>query len=147
MEPDAIFKQVFKIDGGDYINGGDASCQISNILKEVGIGAETILRVTVAAYEAEMNVVIYADKGTLDFRVYPGKIRMVVADQGPGIADIPRAMEEGFSTATAEVREMGFGAGMGLPNIQRNADVLNVGSEPGRGTRLEIIVNLPENHA
>lgn len=143
MAPDVIFEREFKIAGGDFINGGDASCQIGTILKEVGIDPDIILRSTVAAYEAEMNVVIYARSGTIYFRVNNSKIVMKVEDKGNGIADIEQAMKPGFSTATDEVREMGFGAGMGLPNIKKNADIFHLESKPGKGTKLEIIINLP----
>jgi anti-sigma regulatory factor (Ser/Thr protein kinase) len=143
MNSDVIFEQTFEISGGDFINGGDASCQVSNILKDVGIDPDTILRATVAAYEAEMNVVIYARSGTLFFYVDSGKILLRVEDEGNGINDIELAMQEGYSTATEEIREMGFGAGMGLPNIKKNADVFNITSVPGTGTTLEIIIHIP----
>lgn len=142
MAADIIFKQAFKINGGDFINGGDASCRIGTILKEVGIDPDIILRTTVAAYEAEMNVVIYARSGTMYFSISSDKIFLKVEDEGNGIEDIDLAMKEGYSTATEEIREMGFGAGMGLPNIKKNADVFNITSEPGKGTRLEITLNL-----
>ena len=143
MAANVIFKQEFKIEGGDFVNGGDASCQIGTILKEVGIDPDIILRSTVAAYEAEMNVVIYARQGTLFFSINTDQIVLKVVDEGPGIANVELAMQEGYSTATAEVREMGFGAGMGLPNIKRNADVFNLASTVGEGTQLEIVFYLP----
>jgi serine/threonine-protein kinase RsbT len=143
MAANLIFKQEFKIEGGDFVNGGDASCQIGILLKEVGIDPDIILRSTVAAYEAEMNVVIYARQGTMYFSINTDQIVLKVEDEGPGIEDVEIAMQEGYSTATAEVREMGFGAGMGLPNIKRNADVFNINSIAGRGTQLEIVFNLP----
>jgi serine/threonine-protein kinase RsbT len=143
MTSDLIFKQEFKIQGGDFVNGGDASCEIGNILKEVGIDHDIILRCTVAAYEAEMNVVIYARKGMMYFSINTDKIIMRLEDEGQGIKDIGLAMQEGYSTATDEIRELGFGAGMGLPNIKRNADIFNISSTVGKGTRLEIILKLP----
>jgi serine/threonine-protein kinase RsbT len=143
MASDLIFKQEFKIQGGDFINGGDASCQIGTILKEVGVDPDLILRSTVAAYEAEMNVVIYARHGTMHFSIDTAQIVLKVEDEGPGIENVELAMQEGYSTATAEVREMGFGAGMGLPNIKRNADVFNLDSTVGKGTQLEIVFRLP----
>lgn len=144
MKSDIIYEQEFKIKGGDYINGGDASCQIGTILKEVGIDPEIILRLTVASYEAEMNVVIYAQSGTMYFCVTTDKILLKIKDKGKGIENIELAMQEGYSTATEEIRELGFGAGMGLPNIKRNADIFNIKSEVGKGTKLEIIVNLSD---
>jgi anti-sigma regulatory factor (Ser/Thr protein kinase) len=143
MKSDIIFEQEFNIEGGDFINGGDASCQIGNILKDVGISPDIILRLTVAAYEAEMNAVIYARKGILYFCVSTDKILLKLEDEGSGIEDIEQAMQEGYSTATAEIREMGFGAGMGLPNMKRNSDIFNISSEVGKGTTVEIIVSLP----
>jgi anti-sigma regulatory factor (Ser/Thr protein kinase) len=138
-----IFTQEFKIQGGDFINGGEASIQIGTILKEVGIEPDIILRCTVAAYEAEMNVVIYARKGTMYFSINTDKIVLKVEDEGRGIENIELAMQNGYSTATEEIREMGFGAGMGLPNIKKNADIFNISSNVGKGTTLEIIINLP----
>lgn len=136
------FTQEFKIQGGDFVNGGEASIQIGNILKEVGIDPEIILRTTVAAYEAEMNVVIYARKGRMYFSINNDKIVLKVEDEGRGIEDIELAMQHGYSTATEEIREMGFGAGMGLPNIKKNADIFNISSNVGKGTKLEIIIHL-----
>ncbi len=144
MAPDTVFKQRFKIKGGDFINGGDASLEIGNILKEVGVSPDIILRATVAAYEAEMNVVIYARAGTLYFHVNTDKIELRVEDEGQGINDIGLAMQEGYSTATEEIREMGFGAGMGLPNINKNADDFNITSIVGKGTKLKMIIKLPK---
>jgi anti-sigma regulatory factor (Ser/Thr protein kinase) len=138
-----IFKQEFKIQGGDFINGGEASCQIGTILKEVGVDPDIILRCTVAAYEAEMNTVIYARKGTMYFSIDTNKIVLKVRDKGRGIVDIGQAMQKGYSTATEEIREMGFGAGMGLPNIKKNADIFNISSKVGKGTTLEIVIHLP----
>ena len=143
MTSDVIFTQEFKIQGGDFVNGGDASCQIGTILKEVGVDPDIILRCTVAAYEAEMNVVIYAREGTMYFSIDPDNIVLKVEDIGQGIEDIGRAMQTGYSTATEEIREMGFGAGMGLPNIKKNADIFNINSNVGKGTKLEIIIHLP----
>jgi anti-sigma regulatory factor (Ser/Thr protein kinase) len=143
MKSEIIFEQKFNVEGGDFINGGDASCQIGNILKDVGIPPDIILRLTVAAYEAEMNTVIYARRGRMYFRVSTDKILLKLVDEGNGIEDIEQAMEEGYSTATAEIREMGFGAGMGLPNMRRNSDTFNISSEVGKGTIVEIVVNLP----
>ncbi|MCP4150834.1 MAG: anti-sigma regulatory factor [bacterium] len=142
MTTKPTFKQEFSIEGGDFINGGDASCHIANILKDVGIDPDIILRITVAAYEAEMNAVIYAHSGTLYFTVEENKILLNVHDKGPGIENIQQAMKPGFSTASDKVREMGFGAGMGLPNIKKNSDSFTITSEPGVGTKLEICVNL-----
>jgi len=142
---DVIYQQKFDVQGGDFINGGEASCKISTILKEIGIDPDIILRVAVASYEAEMNVVMYAQRGSILFTVTPVKLVLLIQDTGPGIKDIDQAMVPGYSTATDEMREMGFGAGMGLPNIKENSDELNISSKLGKGTKLEIIITIPRN--
>ncbi|MGB9721057.1 MAG: ATP-binding protein [bacterium] len=142
MEKDIVLQEEFEITGGDYVNGGVASCRIKNILKEIGIDAEIVRRVAIASYEAEMNVVMYAKKGKMEFLLNSKKILIKVVDEGPGIPDIELAMQPGYSTATEEMREMGFGAGMGLPNIKKNADILNINSTVDKGTILEIVINL-----
>jgi len=115
---------------------------LRNILKQIGISPLVIRRVSTASYEAEMNVVLYARRGTLSFMVTPEKITIVVEDEGQGIADIGLAMQEGYSTASREIREMGFGAGMGLPNIKKNADELEISSEVGLGTTVRFSVKI-----
>ncbi|MEO0161593.1 MAG: ATP-binding protein [candidate division WOR-3 bacterium] len=142
MEQETILSEEFEITGGDFINGGMASCRIKNILKEIGIDAEIMRRVAIASYEAEMNVVMYAKKGKMKLILTPHRIVIKVEDEGPGIPDIELAMQPGYSTATPEMREMGFGAGMGLPNIQKNADIFNINSTVGKGTNLQIVINL-----
>ena len=122
------------------------STEIKGMLKELGIDAAIIRRVAIATYEAEMNVVMYAEQASLTLKVTPRAITITVVDRGPGIPDIELAMQEGYSTATAEMRELGFGAGMGLPNIRRNADEFNITSTVGKGTRLKITVNLNETN-
>jgi anti-sigma regulatory factor (Ser/Thr protein kinase) len=133
-----VFSQSFTIEGNDFLGAGKASTEIKTILKQLGIDANTIRRVAIATYEAEMNVVMYAKRATLTFQVTPQMITIVVEDQGPGISDIDLAMQEGYSTATAEMREMGFGAGMGLPNIRKNSDNFVITSVTGKGTNLTI---------
>lgn len=147
MEQEEILTEEFEITGGDYVNGGAASCKVKNILKEIGIDAEIIRRVAIASYEAEMNVVMYAKKGLMKFTLTPHRIIIKVDDEGPGIPDIKLAMQPGYSTATPEMREMGFGAGMGLPNIEKNADIFNISSTVEKGTNLEIIINLNSKNA
>ncbi len=140
MPAESIFGQGFIIKGGDFANAGEVSCKVRNILKEIGINSDIIRRTAIIAYEAEMNVVMYAREGTLSFEVTPDRIKLVMEDKGDGIEDIELAMQEGYSTATDEIREMGFGAGMGLPNIKRNSDDFRVSSIVGKGTRLEVII-------
>ncbi|KPL19534.1 MAG: anti-sigma regulatory factor [candidate division Zixibacteria bacterium SM23_81] len=142
MASETSFQQEFAIEGGDFNNAGRASSRLRNILKQIGISPLVIRRVSTASYEAEMNVVLYARRGTLSFMVTPEKITIVVEDEGQGIADIGLAMQEGYSTASREIREMGFGAGMGLPNIKKNADELEISSEVGLGTTVRFSVKI-----
>ena len=137
------FKNRFQVFGRDFANAGRVSTAIKEILKDLGVQAAIVRRIAIASYEAEMNVVMYAAQGIINLVVSSESITIVVDDEGPGIADIELAMQEGYSTATPEIREMGFGAGMGLPNIKKNADEFLFTSEVGHGTRLEIRVALP----
>jgi anti-sigma regulatory factor (Ser/Thr protein kinase) len=132
---------MFSITGRDYTNAGRASTSIKGILKRLGINPAVVRRTAIASYEAEMNLVMYAVRGTMHLRVNPATVTLEVEDEGPGIKDIALAMQEGYSTATPEMREMGFGAGMGLPNIKRNSDQFEISSAAGRGTRLSIRIN------
>lgn len=141
-----VFKQEFKINGGDFVNAGESSCKIRRILKEIGIGTNILRRIAIAAYEAEMNVVMYARHGVMHLLVYPDRILLKVEDEGQGIEDIDLAMQPGYSTATEEIREMGFGAGMGLPNIKKNVDIFNIFSTVEEGTKLEITINLDDKN-
>ena len=132
------FYQKFEITGRDFGKAGAVSTQIKEILQEVGIDSAIIRRAAIAVYEAEMNVVMYANRGTMTMKITPHEVNFTVEDEGQGIADIEMAMQEGFSTATDEMREMGFGAGMGLPNIKKNTDKFGIISLPGKGTLLEL---------
>ena len=132
---------MYHVTGMDFTNAGRASTGIKDTLKRIGMHPAVVRRVAVAAYEAEMNVIIHARRGDLWLRVTPNSVVVDVEDEGPGIPDIGLAMQEGYSTASRELREMGFGAGMGLPNIKRQADVFEINSDVGRGTRLHIVVN------
>jgi serine/threonine-protein kinase RsbT len=132
----------FDIAGKDFGGAGSASRSIKDHLKLIGADSEVIRRTTIAAYEAEMNVVIHANRGRLEASLSDTQIEVNVIDSGPGIADIKLAMSEGFSTASAEARALGFGAGMGLPNIRRNSDRLRVTSQVGEGTRVSFTVYL-----
>ena len=142
MENENELSQVFEITGGDFGRAGSISTTIKEILQEIGIATSIIRRTAIAAYEAEMNVVMYAHKGKLTLRLTPKAVSIRVDDEGPGIENMELAMQEGFSTATDEMREMGFGAGMGLPNIKRNADKFQISSTPGKGTSLDIVLYL-----
>ena len=142
MSDEHIFSQHFEIRGGDFSNAGKTSTSIKEILQEIGIDPSIIIRASIACYEAEMNVVMYAQRGSLTLNVTPEKLHLRLEDDGPGIENIELAMKEGFSTATDKMREMGFGAGMGLPNIRRNADKFEIFSKPGKGTTLNITIDL-----
>jgi len=132
----------YDIISGDFSNAGTASSQIKKVLKQLNVDSVTIKRIVVALYEAEVNVVAHSFGGTIFADIDTEKIILRLKDTGPGIPDISQAMKEGYSTATSQVREMGFGAGMGLPNIKKNADKLEIKSEVGVGTEVTIMVNL-----
>ncbi len=131
-----LFRKAFKIYGRNFDGAGETSTEIKEILKGLGLDPAIIRRAVVVAFEAEMNVVMYAKSATLNFIITDEEIDLEIADKGPGIADIDLAMEEGYSTASDEMREMGFGFGMGLPNIKKNADYLAIESSVGEGTTL-----------
>jgi len=132
----------YPIQSGDYASAGGASRDLKRHLKRIGAESDAVRRAMIAAYEAEMNVVIHATDGHLEATVSDGQLDVDVIDGGPGIPDVQRAMHEGFSTASAEARALGFGAGMGLPNIQRNSDRMRVTSTLGEGTRVSFSVML-----
>ncbi len=129
----------FFVEGGDFSKAGTASSELKNVLKQLNVDSGIIRRTVVALYEAEVNVVAHAYEGTIKVDLSPEEIKIVIEDKGPGISDINLAMQEGYSTASAKVREMGFGAGMGIPNIKNNTDKFNISSVVGESTRLEII--------
>lgn len=137
---DKSYKQSFEVVGRDIIHAGRVSTEIKMILKQLGLNSDIVRRIAIASFEAEMNVVMYAKKSVFQLEVSPQEIKIISEDEGPGIPNIELAMTEGYSTATPEMREMGFGAGMGLPNIKKNADVFNITTEVGKGTKFEIIV-------
>ena len=126
------------------MNAGKASSEVKRKLKQLNIPAQRIKRLVIALYESEVNVVAHATEGDIEVSIEADRIHVMVADRGPGIADLAKAMEEGFSTASREVREMGFGAGMGLPNIKRNSDHLEIDSTPGQGTIVRITNELKD---
>jgi len=128
----------YQIEGGDFTRAGHASSEVKKVLKQLNVDPSVIKHIVVALYEAEVNVVAHAYRGKIDVDIDTDKVFIVLNDEGPGIPDINIAMQEGYSTASQKVREMGFGAGMGLPNIKKNADILNIQSEVGKGTCVEI---------
>ncbi len=128
----------YKITGGDFSNAGHASSAVKKVLKQLNVDVAVSRRVVVSLYEAEVNVVAHAWHGFIEVDIDDKGIQMVLTDEGPGIADVELAMKEGYSTASHQVREMGFGAGMGLSNIKKNTDFLKIDSEVGKGTRVEM---------
>lgn len=135
-------KLHYDIPANDLTYAGEASSNVKKMLVQLGIDPVLIKKTAISMYEAEINAVIHGEGGVADIEIGNEKIVVRISDKGPGIPDIELAMQEGYSTATDEVREMGFGAGMGLPNIKRYADKLDIDSEVGIGTTLTIIVNL-----
>lgn len=140
-DPDTLSRS-FEVTGRNFARAGRASMAVKEILEDLGIEIAVIRRASVAAYEAEMNIVMYADSGEMTLSVTPDLLYLRIRDRGPGIPNIALAMQEGYSTATPEMREMGFGAGMGLPNIKKNADRFEIRSEIGSGTSLDIFFDL-----
>ncbi|MEG0268930.1 MAG: anti-sigma regulatory factor [Clostridia bacterium] len=135
---DNLLVDTYQVHTGEFETAGDASGSIKRKLKQIGVDSNILRRIAVAAYEAELNLIIHSMGGTLTTKMSPEKIILISQDVGPGIADISKAMQEGFSTASDEARDLGFGAGMGLPNMKRNADAFEIESEFGVGTRIEM---------
>lgn len=135
----------YQIEAGNFTNAGDASSGFKKILKQLNVDPQIIKRIVVSMYEGEVNIVAHSNGGKAICDVDTSRVLIQLVDKGPGIPDIEKAMQAGFSTASAKVREMGFGAGMGLQNIKNNSDILNIQSEVGVGTCVEIIVNLPQS--
>ena len=132
----------FNVDGDDFTSAGHASVQVKKSLRQLGLPPEIIRRVSIAMYEGEINMVIHAGGGTADITVSENDVEIVLKDSGPGIKNIEQAMQEGFSTAPDNIRSLGFGAGMGLPNMKRYTDYMNIDSEVGRGTTITMKVNI-----
>ena len=132
----------FVVDGEDFTSAGQASVQVKKNLRKLGIPPEIIRKISIAMYEGEINMVIHADGGDADVLVYEDRIVMILTDRGPGIADVEKAMQEGYSTAPDNVRSLGFGAGMGLPNMKRYTDDMKIESVVGEGTTITMTVLL-----
>ncbi len=137
-----MIKETYPVKANDMTSAGDVSARIKRQMKQLGVPASVVRRVSVGTYEAEINLVIHSDGGRIDFEIAPDKITIRVVDQGPGIPDLKKAMTEGWSTASNEVRNMGFGAGMGLPNMKRNADEFDIKSTVGVGTDITMVFNI-----
>lgn len=139
-QPNSIIKLEYDIINNDFTRAGEASSNMKKILKQLGVDPKIIRRVSIAAYEGEMNIVIHSLGGKIFVEISSKDIKLVLKDNGPGILDLGLAMQEGYSTATNEIRELGFGAGMGLPNIKRCSDEFDLKSEVGKGTEVTIVI-------
>ena len=137
-----MIKETYPVKADDMTCAGDVSARIKRHMKRLGIPSSIMRRVSVCTYEAEINLVIHSDGGQIDFEISEDRILVRACDVGPGIPDIDKAMTEGWSTASNEVRNMGFGAGMGLPNMKRNADDFHISSVVGEGTDISMIFNI-----
>lgn len=132
----------YSISPDDFTRAGEASSDVKSKLKQMGVNPETIRKVAIAMYEGEINMVIHADGGVITVEISPERVMMILADVGPGIPDVDLAMQAGYSTAPEEIRNLGFGAGMGLPNMKKYADDMKVETELGVGTTITMLVNL-----
>ncbi len=133
----------YVVPGDDFTRAGEASAGVKAKLKQLGLPADVIRRVAIAMYEGEINMVIHAGGGTADVWIEPDQVKMVLQDQGPGIPDVEKAMQAGFSTAPENIRSLGFGAGMGLPNMKKYTDDMTVDTVLGTGTTVTMLVRLP----
>ena len=140
-----LLRESFEIQGRNYDKAGEVSGEIKVILRDLGIDAANLRRLVVVAFEGEMNVVMYANRGTLTLILTDEDVNLEIQDEGPGIPDIELALQEGYSTASDEMREMGFGFGMGLPNMKKNSDELRIESEVGKGTLVFAKIKLNSN--
>ena len=137
-------KYHYTVPGDDFSRAGNASAEMKKTLLRLGIPTDIVKRTAIAMYEAEINMVVHAGGGVADITIEKGCITIVMQDHGPGIADIELAMQEGYSTASALVRELGFGAGMGMTNMKRNSDEMQIDSVPGKGTTVTLKIFIPE---
>lgn len=137
-------KMVYPVEGGDLIEAGEASSKMKLTLKKLGLPQDVIRRASICMYEGEINMVIHADGGQAEVEVDADQITIRMQDTGPGIPDVAQAMQEGFSTAGQTARELGFGAGMGLPNIKRYSDEMSIETELGKGTTVTVRIKIPQ---
>lgn len=145
MDEKPLFEGSFTVVGGNFDNAGEVSTNIKAILKQIGLPKDLVRKAALVAYESEINIVSYARKGMIRLRVIPDCIMIEAIDEGQGIPDIEQAMQPGYSTANQKIREMGFGAGMGLCNIKSFSDVFQISSEIGKGTHLKMIIKTNSN--
>lgn len=138
----SCIKMKYEVPGDDFTRAGEASSMVKRKLKQLGYNPDAIRRVAIAMYEGEINMVIHAGGGVAEVEVYPDRVEIALIDQGPGIADVEMAMQEGYSTAPDNVRSLGFGAGMGLPNIKKYTDAMRIDTEVGKGTSMYLTVTV-----
>ena len=141
LPEEAVYETSFSVEGGNFDNAGSVSSQIKALLKRLRLSKEIVRRVALVTYESEINIVSYANQGRIVLKVSPERVIIEAIDEGQGIADIALAMQKGYSTATDKIREMGFGAGMGLFNIDNFSDSFHITSELGKGTHLTMVIN------
>ena len=134
----------FTVDGSDFTLAGETSSKVKKTLNQLGFNPAVVRRVAIAMYEGEINLVIHANGGVIDVSISPQQITVYLRDTGPGIPDIEKAMQEGYSTATNKVRELGFGAGMGLPNMKNYTDEMEIDSKIGEGTTVKLVINVQQ---
>ncbi len=140
-----IHESSYTVEGGNFDEAGKVSSQIKANLKQLHLSQDVVMKAALVAYESEINIVSYAKKGMIQLSVTPHKVKIETIDEGQGIPDIDLAMQEGYSTATSKIREMGFGAGMGLCNIKKFSDLFQITSEIGKGTHLKMVINIVNN--
>lgn len=133
-------KLTYTVDDKDFTRAGEASSDVKSKLKKMGVAPEVVRKVAIAMYEGEINMVIHANGGTIDVEIHADRIVMTLKDKGPGIADIDKAMQAGYSTASENVRQLGFGAGMGLPNMKKYSDEMDIQTEIGVGTTVTMVI-------
>lgn len=139
---EGTFQETRRVEQGNFATAGQISASFKNTLKKLGVASPVVRRIAIASYEAEINLAIHSWGGTMTLIIYPTLVRLMVEDMGPGIENIELAMQEGYSTASEEVRMLGFGAGMGMPNMKRCADVFDITSALGKGTSITMDFNL-----
>lgn len=139
-----VMKLHYTVSGDDFTRAGETSSKVKKTLNQLGFRPEVVRKVAISMYEAEINMVIHANGGTIDVDISPEEIIIVMQDTGPGIPDIEKAMQEGYSTADHNVRELGFGAGMGLPNMKRYSDDMQIDTEVGKGTCVKLVIKAKE---
>jgi anti-sigma regulatory factor (Ser/Thr protein kinase) len=137
-----IIRLTYDLPVEDFSRAGEASSSLKRVMKKLGLPPEIVRRVSIAMYEGEINIFIHAAKGRIEVSITPKMVDITMSDEGPGIEDVDKAMEMGYSTASEKVRDLGFGAGMGLPNMKKNADDMIIKSKPGEGTVIKMSINI-----